>query len=151
MYLLALLGLFTGRNDRFSYPFMYFNLSPNPFITPWSLKKVPLLRLPVWAIIGSTPPPLPRQQYFIPGAFTFPSSSVPVIHSWCLYFGVIWKESVFLEYETFMANHTEAIDNCLLLLIFSSLCAINKDRKSVQLLAAFYHIMFTIGFLFLNS
>ena len=50
-----------------------------------------------------------------------------------------------------MANHTEAIDNCLLLLIFSSLCAINKDRKSVQLLAAFYHIMFAIGFLFLNS
>ena len=49
-----------------------------------------------------------------------------------------------------MANHTEAIDKCLLLLIFSSLCAINKDRKSVQLLADFYHIMFQNWFPFLK-
>ena len=96
-YPLALLGLLTGRNDRFSYPFMYFTFwRPNPFITPEAWKSYPFLAEPP-RMGHYRECPLPGLQYFIPGAFTFPSSSVPVIHSWCLYFGVIWKRAVFLS------------------------------------------------------
>ena len=43
MHLLALLGLFTDRNDSFHYPFIYFKTSEIPTLSYiWSLKKVPL-------------------------------------------------------------------------------------------------------------
>ena len=56
-YLLALLRPFTDPNDRFSYPFIYFNWwNPYPFIYLKPEKDTPLGgSLPVLAIVGSIP------------------------------------------------------------------------------------------------
>ena len=57
MRLLALFGPFTHRNDRFPFPFSYFNLwNPYNFIYLKPEKGTPFRRsLPVWAIIGRIP------------------------------------------------------------------------------------------------
>ena len=50
MHMLGNLGIFTAQNNRFCYPFIY--LKPT--------KGTPLRRsLPVYAVVRSTPPPLP--------------------------------------------------------------------------------------------
>ena len=61
MRLLVLLGLFTDQNDGIPYPFMYFNQwNPHPFIYLKPRKGTPFGQsLPIWAIIGSIPPPPP--------------------------------------------------------------------------------------------
>ena len=58
MHLLVILGLFTDRNDRFSYRFIYVNKgNPNPFIYLRAEKDTPFGRIQGEGAGGAHPPP----------------------------------------------------------------------------------------------
>ena len=69
MHLIALLGLFTDRKDRFRYHFIYFNKwNPYPFIRTWSLKMSPHFpggASPYRPLYGSTPRDLKPFQFYM--------------------------------------------------------------------------------------
>ena len=61
MHLLALLGLFTDRNDIFPHPFIYLTSETHTLSYTWSLKKLPLLGgatlyRPLYRVLPSNPP-----------------------------------------------------------------------------------------------